>query len=134
MTPPTEPKPHNSRVIRLICLIGGGVALLLGLAGIFLPVLPTTPFILLAATCFAKSSPRFHAWLLARPVAGPIIREWQQYRAMPRKAKRAGYLLMALSFGTSILIMDSPWHRLMLAGLGIVLAYFLWRVPVREPD
>lgn len=134
MPPPSPTTLHDSRLIRLICLAGGIVALLLGLAGIFLPVLPTTPFILLAATCFAKSSTRFHHAMLNHRIAGPIIREWQEHRAMPRRAKRAGYLLMALSFGTSILIMDSVWHRLLLAALGLILAFFLWRVPVREPD
>jgi hypothetical protein len=51
---------------------------------------------------------------------------------MPRRAKQAGFLLMLASFGGSILIMDSNWHRLMLAALGLTLAFFLWRVPVRE--
>lgn len=116
--------------------MGAGFAALgLGLAGVVLPVLPTTPFVLLAAACFARGSVRFHEWLLHHRIAGPLIREWQTYRAMPRKAKRAAYLLMLLSFGTSILLMDSPWHRLMLAGLGLVLGVFLWRIPVRElPD
>jgi uncharacterized protein len=123
---------HDSRLVRLFCFGAGLTALALGILGIVLPVLPTTPFILLAAACFARSSARFHDWLLRQPVAGPIIHEWQTHRSMPRRAKRAGFLLMFLSFGSSILLMDSVWHRAMLATLGLVLAYFLWRVPVRE--
>lgn len=130
----TEARLHGSRLVRLLCLGAGFAALALGIAGVVLPVLPTTPFVLLAAACFAKSSVRFHDWLLGQRIAGPLIREWQQYRAMPRRAKRAAYGLMLLSFGTSILIMDSPWHRGMLAALGLTLAFFLWRIPVREPD
>lgn len=126
-------RPHDSRLVRVFCLAAGFVALALGLAGIVLPVLPTTPFILLAAACFARSSVRFHAYLLRHRVAGPIIHEWQTHRAMPRRAKRWAYLLMLLSFGSSILFMASPWHRLMLATLGVVLAFFIWRIPVREP-
>lgn len=118
-------RPHDSRLVRLVC---AGV----GLAGIVVPVLPTTPFILLAAACFARGSERFHAALLANHISGPLIREWHEHRAMPRQAKRVAYLLLALSFGVSILVMANPWHRLMLAALGLVLAYFLWSVPVRN--
>lgn len=129
-----EARPHDSRLVRWICLGAGFAALALGLAGIVLPVLPTTPFVLLAAACFAKSSVRFHDWLRAHRIVGPLLREWHEYRAMPRRAKRVAYALMALSFGTSILLMQSPWHRLMLAALGLVLLFFLWRIPVREPE
>ncbi|KAF0103365.1 MAG: hypothetical protein FD187_1247 [bacterium] len=127
-----EARPHDSRLVRWICLGAGFAALALGLVGIVLPVLPTTPFVLLAAACFAKSSVRFHDWLHTHRIAGPLLREWHEYRAMPRHAKRLAYALMALSFGTSILLMQSPWHRLMLAGVGLALLFFLWRIPVRE--
>ena len=99
-----------------------------------LPVLPTTPFVLLAAACFARSSERFHDWLLDNRIAGPLIHEWQAHRSMPRRAKRWAYALMVLSFGSSILLMESAWHRAMLAVLGMILAWFIWRMPVREPD
>lgn len=130
----SEARPHDSPLVRLVCLGAGFAALALGLAGVVLPLLPTTPFVLLAAACFAKSSARFHNWLLNQRIAGPLIREWRQHRAMPRRAKRVAYGLMLLSFGSSILIMDSAWHRALLAALGLALGYFLWRVPVREAD
>jgi uncharacterized protein len=123
---------HDSRLVRLFCLGAGLTALGLGILGVVLPVLPTTPFILLAAACFARSSVRFHDWLLRQPIAGPIIEAWQTHRSMPRRAKQAGFVLMAISFGSSIWLMDSFWHRALLALLGLVLAFFLWRVPVRE--
>ncbi len=122
---------HDSRLVRLLCLGAGVAALLLGVLGIFLPVLPTTPFILLAAACFARSSRRFHDALLDHRLLGPIIQEWQTHRAMQRRVKHGAYLLMLLSFSTSIWLMDTFWHRLMLAILGAVLGFFLWRVPVR---
>lgn len=130
----SQTRPHKSALIRILCLIGGVTALVLGIVGVVLPLLPTTPFILLAAACFARSSPRFHEWLLNQRIAGPLIREWQTHRAMPRRVKRVAYILMLLSFGASILIVPELWHRLMLAGLGLLLGYFLWRVPEREPD
>jgi len=112
----------------------GFAALALGLAGIILPVLPTTPFVLLAAACFARSSVRFHDALLRQRTLGPIIHEWQTHRAIPRRAMRAAYLLMAASFGTSMLLIPALWHRILLASVASVLLYFLWRVPVREID
>lgn len=130
--PDARPRPHDNRWVRLACLMAGFTALALGLIGVVLPVLPTTPFVLLAAACFARGSSHVHDWLLNQRTAGPLIREWQRYRAMPRKAKRVAYLLMAVSFGTSILIMTSAWHRALLAAVGLILLVFLWRVPVRE--
>lgn len=122
---------HDSRLMRGFFLVLGLVALLLGVLGIFLPVLPTTPFILLAAACFARGSTRLHDWLLAHRVTGSIIREWQEHRSMPPGIKPWAFLLMAVSFGFSIFMMESGWHRLMLAAIALVLAIFLWRVPVR---
>jgi len=128
----TGARPHDSRLVRLACLIAGGVALALGLIGIVVPLLPTTPLVLLAAACFARSSVRLHDAMLGHRVIGPIIREWQTHRAMPRRAKRFAYGLMLLSFGSSMVLMPSHWHRLLLGGVGLVLLFFLWRVPVRE--
>ncbi len=123
---------HDSRLLRLVYLGAGCVALALGVAGIVLPLLPTTPFILLAAACFARSSSRVHGYLMRHRIAGPIIDAWQTHRAMPRRAKHWAYLLMLVSFGSSMVAMDSAWHRVMLAALGLALLFFLWRVPVRE--
>ena len=127
---------HDSHLARLFYAGAGIVALALGLIGIVVPVLPTTPFVLLAAACFARSSQRLHDAMLAHRIAGPIIHEWQTHRAMPRKAKRVAYGLMLLSFGSSMLWVPTHWHRLMLGVVGLILLFFLWRVPVREiaPD
>lgn len=125
---------HDSRLVRALYLTVGFAAVILGVVGIVLPVLPTTPFLLLAAACFARSSQHFHDKLLANRFAGPIIREWIEHRSIRRPVKRWVYLLLALSFGSSILLMPSVWHQVMLAALGIVLAVFIWRIPVRDAD
>jgi uncharacterized membrane protein YbaN (DUF454 family) len=72
----------------IILIIIGWLAVALGTLGVFLPLLPTTPFILLAAWCFARSSPRFHHWLLYRSWFGGYLRHWQTYRAMPPAPSR----------------------------------------------
>ncbi len=123
---------HDSRLIRGIFLGVGILSLALGLLGIFLPILPTTPFVLLSAGCFARGSQRLHDWLLAHRIAGPIIHEWQVHRSMPPGVKPWAFAMMAVSFGSSIAWMDSAWHRVMLAALGLALAFMLWRVPVQK--
>jgi uncharacterized membrane protein YbaN (DUF454 family) len=89
---------------RLLWTSGGFVSLALAIAGAVLPLLPTTPFLLLAAFCFARSSPRLHGWLLAHRQFGPLISAWRANRAIPARAKLAGYCAMAGVFALSLLI------------------------------
>lgn len=125
---------HRSRWIRGLYFAAGVAALVAGLLGIVLPVLPTTPFVLLAAACFAKSSDRFYNALLNHRLTGPVIADWRTHGAMQRKTKHWAVLMMALSFGTSILVIHSFWHRIMLLAMATILGVFIWRVPVRpEP-
>ncbi len=125
-------RPHDSRMVRILYLTLGIASLVLALLGVVLPVLPTTPFILLAAACFARSSERFHDRLLSNRFAGPIIREWHEHRSVPLRVKRWIYLMMVISFGISILLLPQPWQQLLMATLGIVLLVFIWRIPVRD--
>ena len=123
---------HDSPIVRAIYLSVGFLALLLGIIGAFLPVLPTTPFILLAAACFARGSEHFHRKLLENRIAGPIIIEWQMYRSIPRQVKRWVYFLMAISFSSSMIIVPEIWQKIMLLMIGLILGFFIWRIPVRE--
>ena len=125
-------RPHDSRMVRILYLTLGIASLVLAVLGVVLPVLPTTPFILLAAACFARSSERFHDRLLSNRFAGPIIREWREHRSIPLRIKRWIYLMMVISFGSSILFLPQPWQQLMMAILGIILLIFIWRIPVRD--
>lgn len=123
---------RRSTLVRTLYLAAGIMALILGLLGVVLPILPTTPFVLLAAACFARSSERFYNALLNHHLAGPIIADWRQHRAMRRTTKRWAFLTMALSFGTSLLMVQTTWQRVLLLVLAVVLACFIWRVPVRQ--
>jgi uncharacterized protein len=80
----------------------GGVSLALGLAGVVLPLLPATPFFLLAAFGFARSSPRLHDWLVFHPRFGPAIRDWQAHGAISRGAKRLAVLAILVTFAISL--------------------------------
>ncbi|OCP38453.1 YbaN family protein [Ensifer sp. LC163] len=84
--------------LRLLCLGLGWLMVGFAVAGIFLPVLPTTPFLLLAAGLFARASPRLERWLLEHPTLGPSLRLWRDKRAIPARAKTAAVALMVTSF------------------------------------
>jgi hypothetical protein len=105
----------------------------LGVAGIFLPLLPTTPFLLLAAACFARSSDRFYNWLLNHPLLGATVREWQQYRSIPRRTKWVAIATMAATLAVSVVFfVPHPALQIALALFGVALAIYLYRIPSRD--
>lgn len=90
--------------LRLVWMLVGLAATACGIAGAVLPLLPTTPFLLVAAYAFARSSPRLHAWLIDHHYFGPIIANWQQNGSIDRKTKRAAIAVMAATFALSWLL------------------------------
>ncbi len=114
---------------RWCLLVLGLLFTALGAAGAFLPVLPTTPFLLLASACFVRSSPAFHRRLLANRLFGPYIAQWQHDRTVPREAKRKAYGLVVVTFALSIGLVDATWLRGLLAGVGIALIGLLAWLP-----
>jgi uncharacterized protein len=125
----------RSRPARLAVQGAGFACIGLAVAGAFLPVLPTTPFVLLAAACFARSSPRFHRWLLEHRLFGPLIRDWQAHGTIPLKTKRFAIALLVLSLGSSIAFgVHDPRLRIGLAILGVGLVVMLLRIPTRLED
>jgi uncharacterized membrane protein YbaN (DUF454 family) len=126
-------REHSSPIVRAVFLAAGIALLGLGIAGIFLPLLPTTPLVLLAAGCFARSSRPFHDWLLAHRLFGPMIEEWQRYRSIPYRTKIIAILTMAATLGASIvLFVEPPWLKGLLAVSGVALAVWLYRIPSRD--
>ncbi len=115
---------------RIILIIIGWIAVVSGTLGVVLPLLPTTPFILLAAWCFARSSPRFHDWLLYRSWFGGYLRHWQKHRAMPPGAKPRAILLILVTFSISLWLVNMMWVLGLLLVILACLLIFMWRIPV----
>lgn len=111
----------------------GFVCVGLALAGVFLPLLPTTPFVLLAAACFARSSPRFHRWLLEHRWFGPTVRDWQEHRAIALRTKALAIGMLVLTLGSSIAVaVADPRLRAALVALGLGLVAMLLWIPTRR--
>ena len=109
----------------------GGLCLITGVVGIVLPLLPTTPFVLLAAYCFSQGSARWEQWLLLHPRWGPMVQDWRTKRALPLRAKQLATGMMALSS------IASWWwlapHVGWIPGVCCaVVAVWLWRLPTRH--
>ena len=101
----------------------------LGFIGIFLPGLPTVPFVLLSAFAAARGSERLHAWLLAHRQFGPVIRDWQAHGAVSRRAKRLAVAMMALSAIVMLVFMPDRWMALPGIAVMAIVAVWLWRRP-----
>ncbi|MCF7481093.1 YbaN family protein [Vibrio sp. J1-1] len=110
----------------------GGLCILLGIAGIALPLLPTTPFILLASACFMRGSPAFHHWLHHHKTFGPILYNWNQNKAVESKVKQRGAIFIVLSFTISIVVVPVVWVKIVLLVMAIVLLSWFMRLPVIE--
>lgn len=111
---------------RTLYLVLGFVCVGLAALGVALPLLPATPFLLLAAGCFARSSERWHNWLLSNATFGPLIRNWQIHRCIDRKIKFIALASLVLFGGTSLALLNSDWMRMtgsifMLIGAVVVL-------------
>lgn len=125
---PPRARGHASPVKPLFAL-AGGLAVALGVAGIFVPLLPTTPFLLLASWCFLRGSPAAHRWLHTRPRLGPLLDAYEEGRGIPLRAKVIALGTMWLSIGWAILHVALPWAQLAMAGVAIGVTIYLLRLP-----
>lgn len=104
---------------RLLYLLLGWASLLLGAAGTVLPLLPTVPFVILAAFFFARGSPALERWLVEHRRFGPHIRAWRSRGAISRKGKAAALACFGLSAAVGLLLLAFPWSLLPLTAAGI---------------
>lgn len=126
-------RKHRFLSVRLAFAGLGAVFILIGIAGVFLPVLPTTPFLLLSTACFARSSRRFYNWLMNHRTFGPLIVEWRTYRSIPWRIKILAVVTMVLTFGSSIIFfIPNGWLKLALSIYGTGMAIWLYRIPSRD--
>ena len=126
-------RPHDSRVVRALLIAAGTLCVELGVIGIFLPVLPTTPFLLLAAACYARASERFYLWLVRNRTFGPTIREWRRHRSIPYRTKVVAIALMSATIAVSIALLTRfPLAQGALAVVGVVVGAWLYRIPSRD--
>ena len=118
--------------MRWCLLIVGWLAIILGVIGIFLPLLPTTPFLLLAAACFARSSEKFHSWLLNHKYLGPYIHLYLDGKGIPIKAKYYIISVLWITMAFSIYIVPMLVIKIGLVIIAISVTVYLWRLPNLE--
>ncbi len=133
LAPEAELHLFNSRWARWALIALGTLFVGLGLLGAVLPLLPTTPFLLLAAACYARGSVRFYRWLLNNRLFGPSIRAWRRDRTMPVKAKRTAIILVVITFGVTIgFFVTGLITRVLLVLLAAGIVFFLLRIPASD--
>jgi uncharacterized protein len=127
----TEPEPNEvlSRVGRIGLLVLGGLFTSLGFVGALLPVIPTTPFLILALWAFARSSRRLHAWLYHHPRYGPRLQEWRRYRVIPWRVKIVAWTSMAASLAYMIFVRRAPWW--LVGVIAAIMAVGVWYVATK---
>lgn len=115
--------------MRYIWATIGLIAVALGLLGVLLPLLPTVPFLLLAAFCFARSSERLHSWMLEHPTLGPPIQDWQQSGAISRRAKKLATLSVVVVFSLSWVLDVKTTVLIIQAVVLSCVMLFIWTRP-----
>lgn len=124
---------HHSPIVRALLWLAGSASLVLGLIGVVVPGLPTTPFVLLAAACYAKASPRLHAWLLNHRLTGPLLRDWEAHRSLTRRTKTIAVVSMLVMVSFSIWSFRHRWiAQAVLVLLGAIGAWVVLRIPTRK--
>jgi uncharacterized protein len=115
---------------RTVLIVAGSLCVALGVIGMILPLLPTTVFLLAAAWCFSKSSPRFHAWLLGNRVFGDYIRAYHEGRGMALRDKWISIATLWVGIGiTAVFFVELLWVRILLITIATGVTIHLVRLP-----
>lgn len=128
----SEVQPSRSRLVRGLWLALGLLCVALGALGVVLPGLPTTPFLVLAAACFLRSSRRLYERVLAHPTFGPTVRAWRETGTLPAATKWTALGTMAFFVALSVLWLipsEWPYVRWGVLAAGVVGALYLLRIP-----
>ena len=112
---------------KAILIFAGTVCVALGVLGMFLPLLPTTVFLLMAAYCYSRSSERFHTWLLTNKLFGPYIANYKSGKGISLRQKISTITILWLSIGVSIWMIGGFWITLLLLAIAIgVTVHLVW--------
>tara|TARA_R110002050_G_scaffold9504_1_gene33001 strand:- start:144223 stop:144600 length:378 start_codon:yes stop_codon:yes gene_type:complete len=123
----------RTKIKHILLIIFGWFFIVLGAIGAVLPLLPTTPFLILALACFAESSPRFHRMLLTNKWFGPPLTQWEKNKTIRREIKRKVMLLIIATFGISIAVLAGRVElQLMLVCFCMIVLFFVFRL--KESD
>jgi hypothetical protein len=125
---------RGSRLRRWLLSVVGVVAVVLGGIGVFVPLLPTTPFLLLAAACFMRGSDRLYAWLTTHRLFGEYIRNYREHRAMTRRAKVTALVLLWVVIGHAAVVTTSWWLRGLLGTVAVGVTLHLLYLRTMTPD
>ncbi|MGI1657836.1 MAG: YbaN family protein [Desulfitobacterium sp.] len=117
-------------------LIGvGTISVVLGVIGIFLPLIPTTPFVLLAGACYLRSSEKHHQRLLANPWLGPYLKDYYEDKGIPLRAKIISIALLWLSLSASMFfLIELFWVRILLGAIGVGVTIYILSQKTKIPE
>ncbi|MDF2820489.1 MAG: uncharacterized protein K0R15_930 [Clostridiales bacterium] len=118
----------SKQIIKYSLILGGTISLGLGMIGIFIPVLPTTPFLLLAAFCYLRSSKKLYTWLVNHRIFGTYIYNYMTYKAVKKRVKIVAIIFLWVSLGFSIIVVDNSHLRILLCIIGISVSIHLLRL------
>lgn len=123
-------------VVKIVLTILGLVSFALAVAGIFLPLLPTTPLLLLAAWCFVRSSPHLYGWLMRHPKFGPYIRNFRESRAIPLRVKVVSVAMIWLTIGYCIVAVvdEYLWVQILLFVLAVAISWHILSYKTLKQD
>ncbi len=124
-----------NRIVSVLLIVSGTFFVALGVLGVFVPVLPTTPFLLVAAFCYARSSERFLHWLLTNRWFGAYIKNYREGRGIPLREKLLTIVALWLSISFSFLyVVESWWGKLLLAAVAVGVTVHLLRIKTPRVD
>ncbi|WP_229358983.1 YbaN family protein [Halomonas salipaludis] len=119
-------------MVRLLWVALAALSFAVGFLGLFLPLLPTTEFMLAAVYCASRGSPRFEAWIRSRRYVGPLLENWERERAIPRRAKFVAVGMIVASMVMILLHLGQGWLRWAIVALLVAVA--VWLITRPEPS
>jgi len=120
---------------RFLLIVAGSASVALGVIGIFVPILPTTPFLLLAAACYARSSQRLYHWILNQRIIGRYIQNYREGKGVPVSVKLTTLMLLWIAIGYSVFfVVHILWLRLLLLAIAVSVSIHIYMIRTHHPD